>query len=211
MERKSASALVCPECGGEFTLSDFMDGDDYVTCTNCNKKYFKDDILHKSTEERIEEIRNKTYSNVESERTRAYANVEEGKRKVESQKIAYKKYKEESKRKSERTTWIVLICMMVVPLAIALFMGAMEEGWFDSNPDAIKVGISSDDIKGQYYSDIVEVLEGKGFKNIEAREDGWHLFKDSGTIKSITIDGDDDFSSSTKFDKNAKVVILYYK
>ena len=89
--------------------------------------------------------------------------------------------------------------------------GAMEEGWFDSNPDAIKVGISSDDIKGQYYLDIVEVLEGKGFINIEAREDGWHLFKDSGTIKSITIDGDDDFSSSTKFDKNAKVVILYYE
>ena len=74
--KRSASSLVCPECGGEFTLSDFMDGDDYVTCTNCNKKYFKDDILHKSTEERVEEIRSKAYRGAEEERTKAYREVE---------------------------------------------------------------------------------------------------------------------------------------
>ena len=90
-------------------------------------------------------------------------------------------------------------------------MSGVEDGWFENNPDAIRIGVSSDDIKGQKYEDIIEVLEGKGFTNIEARSDGWNLFKKSGTIKSITIDGVEEFSKSAKFDKDAKILILYYE
>ncbi len=74
----------------------------------------------------------------------------------------------------------------------------------------IKIGLSDEEIQGQYYEDIVELLEEKGFVNIEAREDGWSLFHKSGTIKTITIDGKEDFSSHSEFSENAKIVILYY-
>ena len=89
-------------------------------------------------------------------------------------------------------------------------IGAWCTGSFDSEPDEIKVGISSKEAKGQYYTDIVELFEKQGFVNVEARPDGRNLFHKSDTVKEITIDGEDDFSADDKFNKNAKVIIFYY-
>ena len=133
--QRSASSLVCPECGGEFTLSDFMDGDDYVTCTNCNRKYFKDDILHKSTEERVEEIRTKAYSDVENERTRAYADVEkdrtqayrdveEGKRKIEYERMKHE-FEREDKEEREAEAKVFKKSKFRVVLIIATIISVM--------------------------------------------------------------------------------------
>ena len=70
--KRSASSLVCPECGGEFAASDLLDGDSVVTCLNCGKKFSTSEILRKSSEVEAEEIRSKAYRDVESERTQAY-------------------------------------------------------------------------------------------------------------------------------------------
>ena len=131
MEKKSTSALICPECGGEFAASDLLDGDSLVTCLNCGKKFSTSEILHKSTEERVEEIRSKAYTDVEKDRTQAYRDVEEGKRKIE-----YERMKREFDRedKQEREAEIkafkkgrfskVILCFMVIfaALAVACFM-----------------------------------------------------------------------------------------
>lgn len=79
------------------------------------------------------------------------------------------------------------------------------------NPNIIKVGLSCDDIEGLYYEDAIELFEEKGFTNIKTREDGKGFLKKSGTVKSVTIDGEGDFSASSKFSKDAKIIILYYE
>ena len=78
-------------------------------------------------------------------------------------------------------------------------------------PDTIKVGVSSEDLKGKQYQDVIEQLKNQGFIYVEVQEDGWHLFKKAGTVKSVTIDGKTDFTASDEFKENAKIVIYYYK
>ena len=105
MERKSASALVCPECGGDFSAADLLDGDSIVTCLNCGRRFSTSEILKKSSEVEAEEIRSSAYRDVESERTKAYREVEAEKtrayRDVESEKARIYRESEEARRKFE--------------------------------------------------------------------------------------------------------------
>ena len=101
MEKRSASALVCPECGGEFAASDLLDGDSVVTCLNCGKQFSTSEIFHKSTDERVEEIRSKAYTDVEKDRTQAYRDVEEGKRKIEYERMK-REFDREDKQEQEK-------------------------------------------------------------------------------------------------------------
>ena len=115
MENKSARPLICPDCGGEFSATDLLDGDSVVTCLNCGKKYNISEILHKTLDERIEEIKQnayrdveteriKSFENVEKEKTQAYREVEEGKRQIERERMQFEitcKEKEESNKYAE--------------------------------------------------------------------------------------------------------------
>ena len=83
-------------------------------------------------------------------------------------------------------------------------------GGFKPDPNFTTVGISSDDAVSQYYEDVVDILERQGFTDIEIRKEGWHLFHKSGTIKRITIDGNDEFFAYSRFSKDAKIVIFCY-
>ncbi len=78
-------------------------------------------------------------------------------------------------------------------------------------PDTIKVGVSHEDLIGQQYEDVIEILKENGFRNIEAQEDGWNLFKKSGTVKRLTINGKEYFSASDEFKENVKIIIYYYE
>lgn len=78
-------------------------------------------------------------------------------------------------------------------------------------PDTIKVGVSSEELKGKDYQDVIEQLKKQGFIYIEAQEDGWNLFQTSETVKSVTIDGKTSFVASDEFKENVKIVIYYYK
>ena len=113
------------------------------------------------------------------------------------------------KKKHKRHTKIVLLSV-IIPL-ILIITGVVLTKTLTADPNVIKAGVSHEDVKGQYYEDVIEIFEKCGFTNIEAREDGWHLFHKSGTVKSVTIDGKEKFYSSSKFAKDAKIIILYYK
>lgn len=79
---------------------------------------------------------------------------------------------------------------------------------------------SSDDEYEDYenYSDLVDALKGQGFTNIELqRSDDLNWFEEwgawiwsvpEGSIKSIIIDGVEDFESSASFFYDAKIVIV---
>ena len=47
--RNNVSALVCPNCGGDFSASDLLDGDSLVTCLVCGKTYYTADIMNKKS------------------------------------------------------------------------------------------------------------------------------------------------------------------
>lgn len=123
--------------------------------------------------------------------------------------------RQKQKRRERKIAMIVLSVMLVImfsALGICAILGVFEEeDPYKNDPSAIKVGYSDDDLKGQHYQDVIELLEAKGFTNIEAREDGWNLFKDDGAVKKITIDGKDNFSSSSKFPPSVKIIIFYYE
>ena len=129
--------------------------------------------------------------------------------KIEKEKYEIKKDKQ--KRNKDRNAVIIGLCCMFVPIIIISVMWFVFGGGINTNPDAIKVGISYEDVEGQYYEDVIEIFEKNGFTNIEARADGWHLLHKSGTVKSVTIDGKEEFYSFSKFSKDAKIIILYYK
>ena len=121
----------------------------------------------------------------------------------------YNKTIVEPKKKRKKTTKIVLLSVFI-PL-ILIITSIVIITTLTADPNAIKAGVSYDDVEGQYYEDVIEIFEKNGFTNIEAREDGWHLLHKSGTVKSVTIDGKEEFYSFSKFSKDAKIIILYYK
>lgn len=139
MENKSARPLICPDCGGEFSATDLLDGDSVVTCFNCGKKYNISEILHKTLDERVEEIKQnayrdveteriKSFENVEKEKTQAYREVEEGKLSLEREKIQReinKEKKEEKEKdinifKKSRFSLIVVV-FMIASIVLAAF------------------------------------------------------------------------------------------
>ena len=121
----------------------------------------------------------------------------------------YNKTIVEPKKKRKNNTKIVLLSVFI-PL-ILIITSIVLITTLTADPNAIKAGVSYDDVEGQYYEDVIEIFEKNGFTNIEAREDGWHLLHKSGTVKSVTIDGKEEFYSFSKFSKDAKIIILYYK
>lgn len=61
-------ALTCPACGGNFSVSDLTDDDDFVTCSTCNKVYLTSDIFPKIGEYRAKK---------EAERKKISANTQQ--------------------------------------------------------------------------------------------------------------------------------------
>ena len=50
-------ALVCPDCGGNFSAADLLDGDSLVTCLACGKTYYTADIMRKTSSSDAESSR----------------------------------------------------------------------------------------------------------------------------------------------------------
>ena len=137
MEKQSASALRCPECGGEFAASDLLDGDSIVTCINCGRRYSTSEILRKSSEVEAEEIRSSAYRDAEherteayreaeAERTRAYRDVEHEKRKVEYERIKldYQRMKNQDKKeKREKTSKVLKVVLPIFLLIVICVTG----------------------------------------------------------------------------------------
>ena len=156
------------------------------------------------------------FENIQRMYDKIYATVENSKREVQRniREIEERENKaQRAIRNSNRKPLIIGLCMLFIPLLIAIgaFVVMSVVGEPDADPNAIKIGISSEEIEGQYYQDVVELLEKTGFTNVEAREDSWSLIHKSDTVKKVSIDGKEEFYSYSKFSKDAKVIIFYYK
>ena len=83
--------------------------------------------------------------------------------------------------------------------------------YYCSDPQLLEIGFDHDDLIGQEYSYVLELLSDKGFSDVQSQEDGWNLFHKSKTVKKILVNGEEGFSKEDKFYENANIVILYYK
>lgn len=202
---QKTSPLICQNCGGIFNREDLTDGDEIVTCIYCNTTYSADDIFRRSEKERLEEIRVNSHKAIEKEKHQLQHDIE-----LEKIKSSVEREKEENRQNNKLL--LGLAVFMIIIFLMCFVMSIVEKNSEEKNsePNLIQIEVSAEDLQGQYYEDIVDMLTNKGFTDITAREDGWNIFKKEGTIKSISIDGNEDFSSG-KFSKDAKIVILYYK
>ena len=83
--------------------------------------------------------------------------------------------------------------------------------YLNGTPRSISVGYNYDDLLGKKYEDVVELLEQRGFKNIETIEDGWNLFHKADTVKNITINGESKFTKDLVYLQDAIIKIYYYE
>lgn len=96
--------------------------------------------------------------------------------------------------------------VLVVIFILVVVSGCGDDG-------KIRVPKSASECKGKDYLDVKALFESAGFTNVNVRaiEDlvtGW-ITKD-GSVERVSINGDDDFGSSSKFDPAVEVVVMYH-
>ena len=82
--------------------------------------------------------------------------------------------------------------------------------YYASEPISIQMELVYDDLIGQDYNDVVDLLESKGFANITTRKDNWNLFKKSETVKAILINGVEGFEPTDTYLESDKITIVYW-
>ncbi|MDR0854287.1 MAG: hypothetical protein LBN34_07950 [Clostridiales Family XIII bacterium] len=107
-----------------------------------------------------------------------------------------------------RKWWFCLIVVLVVG-GIAGGVGACGE----TENYGIKIPESAVDFQGKNYKDVNTELENAGFTNIELEpiEDlitGW--VTNDGDVEDVSVNGKTDYTSGSKFAKDAKIVIRYH-
>ncbi len=219
MEKKSASAVACPECNGEFLLEDLLDGDEFVTCRSCNRKFRTADILRKSTDEKVAEVYSSAYVDVEKDRTKAYREVEEGKQKLEYERLKYeqsKSKKEFNVQLAKKLSKILIPIVIVLVLIVGLVVWINNYKKYEEESIAagkIKICYDSSDLEGEDYTYVIERLEGLGFTNIRAvasvKES--NFWTKENQVFEILIDNKDSFSKDHYFYPNAEIIIRYYE
>lgn len=113
-------------------------------------------------------------------------------------------------KEHEKVIWIVLASVLGTALICFLIFGVACRG-YNSDPDAIKVGLKSQDLISTPYEEVVDILEEKGFTNIKTIEVDGYFFTTSGAISKITIDGNKNFFKYSKFSPNDLILIYYYE
>lgn len=78
------------------------------------------------------------------------------------------------------------------------------------NSQYITLDENWEELYSKNYEDTIEQLKAYGFKNIVTKADKKGLFNAEGTIKSISIAGNLEFTEEDEFDVNSKVIIHYY-
>ena len=127
-----------------------------------------------------------------------------------------KRIEEENKLKREKSLaltkkyWWVYAALMGICVLILAILTVKES---NDSVGKIIVNISSSELVGENYEDVVSNLEKAGFTNIETEvlDDlvtGW--LKKDGEVEKVEIDGTTSFSSDSKFEPNSKIVVTYH-
>ena len=135
---------------------------------------------------------------VKIEKIKSQTEISKSEYKLKMKELSYKKYKLE-------LILPFIICALMIFLPI-LFLSIESIG-------KVTVGCDYKSLKNKDYNDVVEILEGYGFTDVEAigQKDlvtGW--INKENTVDYVSIDGDDKFQKGDTFDKDAVVKVYYH-
>ncbi len=190
--------LNCPSCGAGIDMD--IQGRKAIFCPFCGSQFAVDDgekVITKNINIRKDINIHKRYTNdaaIEKELRKDRAN--------ERQHV---------ERKWDLLIGVLLIFMAFsAPFAMSWMFERQEQKSIDAG--MIKVGQSSDDMKGKKFPTVKAQLESVGFTNIttvDLDDAGWFINQED-TIESVSIGGDTSFSSDDYFNPGAKVIISYH-
>jgi len=124
-------------------------------------------------------------------------------------------YKEKKDIRDNKSDFRFLIGYLVFTIAFVWFCFYMagKEDRDHKAKNEIQVSVSSDDLEGKQYEDVVLMLEAAGFSDISLIKDEdliFGIFNDDGEVASVSINGDDDFEAEDWFPQNATIKITYH-
>lgn len=111
---------------------------------------------------------------------------------------------------NEKVLLIILGSLAGLGLILFLIFGVACRG-YNPDRDAIRMGVTSQNLLYTQYDDVVEILEEKGFTNIKTIESSGYFFTTTGETYKISIDGCENFYEYSKFCPDDLVLIYYYK
>lgn len=135
---------------------------------------------------------------VKIEKIKSQTEISKSEYKLKMKELSYKKYKLE-------LILPFIICALMIFLPI-LFLYIDSIG-------KVEIGCDYKSLKNKDYNDVVEILEGYGFTDVDAiaQKDlvtGW--INKENTVDYVSIDGDDKFEKGEMFDKDAVVKVYYH-
>ena len=156
-----------------------------LSCPYCGSR----DLLVESDAVRIEQIKSQTKKDIELGRSEY---------KLKMKELSYKKFK------FEQLLPFTIFGIMIVLLVLWIVIDSIGK---------VTVGCSYKSLKDKNYEDVVDILEGYGFTDIDtiSQEDlvtGW--IDEEFTVDYVSIDGDNKFQKGDTFDKDAVVKVYYH-
>lgn len=135
-----------------------------------------------------------------------------GGKKIEKNK-AYVDNGVELEKKKNKKMFYCCIGVAVFLYVGIFFLNMYSEFAVTSHTEKIQVAVSSRELKGNTYSDVVKKLQDAGFSNIELIEDAdlvFGLLKQEGEVGEVSINGKIAFEKDECFPKDAKIKITYH-
>lgn len=202
---------ICTQCGASVEVDPKQEA---AVCKSCNTPFIVSKAISNynvqhATVEHVDSI-----NIVKTGAVQAAFNFAD---KQITRKAEEKKRKEEEERLQSEKTKAMLkkywwaITALVVAFIIIIAIGINSES--KDSAGKISVGVSSSELVGKNYEDVVSTLKEAGFTNVETEilDDlitGW--LKEDGEVEKVKIDGKTSFSSDSKFDDDAKIVVVYH-
>lgn len=121
-----------------------------------------------------------------------------------------KQAEKERKRKEDQKKSLIYGGLLMLLAVFCMMMANFSKG---SHEGQIKAPLSSHDADGLNYEEVIGEFEKAGFTDVTAMkmEDlvvGW--LESDGAVEKITIEGEEDYSTSSWFDPEAKVLVYYH-
>ncbi len=209
-ERKNTKMMpaICTQCGGKVEVDAQREN---AICQYCGMQFIVEKAINTYNVQHakvghVDSITINKTSAVES----VLSFVKDQQKRIDEEKI--EKKEEERKKREEsdkffKKYWWILLLVMFISFVWLNFMSLEEK------KNEIPINYSSSQLEGKNYQDVVLILQENGFINIktEAKKDlvfGW--LENDGEVEHVDINGDYDFSSGSKFQKDAEIIVTYH-
>ncbi len=209
--------LICPRCGAD--LSPAGERNAYK-CPRCGLNVALDfSSVEGMSEEERAAVLERDRARAERDRARFERDRERAERDkvrapIEAEMQVRRLEREREKERNDNIIGFAALGLLVVLMLFCLLManapsiGALFTG-------DIAVPASSGDLEGILYSDVEQRFADAGFTNIECIDLNdldlvGGFFNSDGSVDHITINGEDDFSSSSHYPSDATIRIYYH-